>query len=197
MLLQEELTYKNYNLLEKIKRSSVADEVSVEMSHGNKGKKKVFSEEHKLNISLAAKNKPPVTKEFRLKMSRINKGRKLIFTEEHRKHISESHKAIATDEFKQKMSIIAFKRYYPDWNGDTSQKSNVLRKRGKYKSWRNKVLTRDNYLCVRCGSSEDKLNAHHIKAFIKYPELRFDVDNGISLCKPCHKKEHRNGSKQS
>ncbi len=35
------------------------------------------------------------------------------------------------------------------------------------------------------------VGAHHIKSFTKHPLLRFDINNGIAICKECHKKEHR------
>ncbi len=61
----------------------------------------------------------------------------------------------------------------------------------QYKYFRNSVLKRDNYKCIKCGS-ELELNVHHIKAFAKYPKLRFEVSNGVTLCKSCHRKVHRN-----
>ncbi|MDD3906436.1 MAG: HNH endonuclease [Candidatus Omnitrophica bacterium] len=55
----------------------------------------------------------------------------------------------------------------------------------EYRDWRSKVFKRDNYTCQSCGS-KTKLQAHHIKQVILYPELIYDVDNGQTLCKDCH-----------
>ena len=65
----------------------------------------------------------------------------------------------------------------------------------KYQEWRRDVFERDNYVCVLCKQRGGKLNAHHIKPFAKYPEYRFELNNGITLCKSCHIAIHR-GEKQ-
>lgn len=56
----------------------------------------------------------------------------------------------------------------------------------QYKKWRKQVYVRDGYTCKMCGAKK-KLEAHHIKLWAHFPELRFDVNNGITLCKKCHK----------
>jgi predicted restriction endonuclease len=57
----------------------------------------------------------------------------------------------------------------------------------QYKDWRKKVYTRDKYKCrwPNCILKR-KLNAHHIKTWADFPGLRFDVNNGITLCKYHH-----------
>lgn len=70
----------------------------------------------------------------------------------------------------------------------------ILRRRGmnnyEYKSWRTAVFRNDNFTCQSCGVKSGMIEAHHIKPWADYPELRFDVSNGITLCRACHYRVH-------
>lgn len=71
-----------------------------------------------------------------------------------------------------------------NWKGGISL-LNDHRDSAEYKKWRMEVYTRDNFKCRKCGS-KIKLNAHHIKPWKDYPEERYNIDNGITLCEKCH-----------
>lgn len=60
----------------------------------------------------------------------------------------------------------------------------------KYRDWRDQVFERDQYTCQYCHQQGGHLNAHHVWAWMNYPALRFDVTNGITLCRTCHRKVH-------
>jgi 5-methylcytosine-specific restriction endonuclease McrA len=78
------------------------------------------------------------------------------------------------------------------WQGGKTLISKLDRIRREAKHWRIGVFERDDYICQLCGYSKGHiLNAHHIKPWAKYPELRFDLDNGITLCRDCHIKIHK------
>lgn len=67
-----------------------------------------------------------------------------------------------------------------------------IRKSFEYKLWREAVFERDKYTCIWCGIKNGNgktiiLHADHIKPFALFPELRFAIDNGRTLCKECHK----------
>lgn len=69
----------------------------------------------------------------------------------------------------------------------------------KLNEWIKEVKERDNYTCQRCRKVKRKgnrnLHAHHIKPRDEYPELIYDVDNGKTLCRSCHKTIHMIGKK--
>jgi hypothetical protein len=54
--------------------------------------------------------------------------------------------------------------------------------------WRRAIFERDQYTCQDCGKKGGYLEADHIKPFAKFPELRFELSNGRTLCRPCHMK---------
>lgn len=69
-----------------------------------------------------------------------------------------------------------------------------IRHSNEYKKWRKHVFIRDNYTCRKCEARSMKGNtiyiqAHHLKPFALFPEQRFILDNGITLCKKCHDME--------
>ena len=68
------------------------------------------------------------------------------------------------------------------------QENKRIRMSLEYKDWRIKVFRRDDYTCQECGSRGVSLHADHIKPFAYYPELRLVIENGRTLCIPCHKK---------
>ena len=81
-----------------------------------------------------------------------------------------------------------------NWKGGTSRtQDKLIRHSLEYKLWREAVFKRDNYTCVWCGERSRTgkaviIQADHIKPFSLYPELRFALDNGRTLCRECHSK---------
>ena len=79
------------------------------------------------------------------------------------------------------------------WCGGDSDKE---RRNAQYKQWRIKVFERDNFTCQHCGykngngTKRKDLNAHHIVKWIDSFELRYEIDNGKTLCVACHINEH-------
>ena len=62
----------------------------------------------------------------------------------------------------------------------------LLKGSSDYRNWRKSVFERDNFICQFCGQRGGILNADHIQSFTYFPELRFSIDNGRTLCRKCH-----------
>lgn len=58
-----------------------------------------------------------------------------------------------------------------------------------YFAWRTRVLKRDGFTCVKCGSNEN-LQVHHLWGYKENPELAIVDNNGVTLCKDCHEQYH-------
>lgn len=111
-------------------------------------------------------------------ISKARKGWK--YSEETIKKISDNKKG------KPNLHFIGEKN--PNWNGGVTKLNHKIRTSLEYKIWRRSVFERDNFTCVNCGQHGGYLNADHIKPYSKFPELRFDLNNGRTLCVSCHKK---------
>jgi hypothetical protein len=77
------------------------------------------------------------------------------------------------------------------WKGGVSNRNELERKNCKTRLWRESVFKRDNWTCQKYKVIGNELHPHHIQNFSQFPELRFDVDNGITLSKRAHLEFHK------
>jgi len=73
-----------------------------------------------------------------------------------------------------------------NWKGGITSEEKLIRDSNEYKEWRINVFKRDNYACLNCGDKGGKLQAHHLENFSSNLDLRFDINNGVTLCFKCH-----------
>ena len=196
------------------KRGEFSEEHKRKLSEVHKGKKKPWVGETnkrlKKWLNLVAFNKKPFSKERRLKMSEnsmgeknpswkgglpkcINCGGLLAAYSSIRcnqcngkkrigKKLSESHRL----KLSGKNSNF--------WKGGKMAEYPELeriRKSNEYNLWHKANLERDYFTCQKCKKLRGELRVHHINNFLDYPELRFAIDNGITLCKNCHLDFHK------
>ena len=65
-----------------------------------------------------------------------------------------------------------------------------IRSNKAMKTFKKTVKSRDGK-CICCGSTDKKLEAHHLFRVSEYSDLAFEVANGVSLCHACHEKYHK------
>lgn len=77
------------------------------------------------------------------------------------------------------------------WKGGITPINRAIRASFEYRLWRKSCFERDNFTCQKYGISGGKLVVHHINNFADFSELRFAIDNGITLSKKAHKEFHK------
>jgi len=121
-------------------------------------------------------------------------------TEEHKKAISNAKKGKPIKHFIFNAGVIRAKiskaqkgipRPYQrganhgNWEGGITPINAAIRNSFEMKQWRIAVFKRDDYTCQVCRVRGGKLVADHVKPFCNYPDLRFDINNGRTICKEC------------
>ena len=155
-----------------------------------------MSESHKGKI---------LSEECKRKIGEGNKGK--ILSKELRKRISEWNKGkIRSKEQKEKLSKAFKGKGNPNWKGGLTPLNENIKHCFEYRQWRSDVFTRDNFTCQECGDNKGgNLEAHHKKSFssiLQYYEITtleealeceelFNINNGITLCRKCHKELHK------
>lgn len=146
---------------------------------------------------------------FYLKKSKIYCSWKCYLNDENK---TTSKGRVVSEETLRKMSlsklgkpITRSKKYegYIPWNyvdGNSHNKYQKLRDCFEYKSWREKIFIRDGYTCQVCKIGNQYIEGHHIITVKECllnnkKEKIYDVTNGITLCKSCHKNIHSNRKK--
>lgn len=83
------------------------------------------------------------------------------------------------------------------WQGGKTEEAKRIRASMDFRLWREAVFKRDDYTCQICRQRGGRLHPDHIKRFSMFPELRFDVDNGRTLCEDCHKQTPTYGRRKA
>ena len=150
----------------------------------------VLSEEEKKHLSLYWKGKKK-SKEHRENISKSKRGNKNPnFGKSPSKETLEKRSAslkgkVAWNKGKKCPNLVT------NWKGGVSSENEIMRHSLENRLWRENVFTRDNWTCQKCKKRGRKLNSHHINNFAEHPELRFIINNGISLCEDCHAAFHK------
>lgn len=139
------------------------------------------------------------TAEARQKISDSNKQRAangnhpllgFKFSKESKLKMRESHLGkIVSEETKKKLSEAKSGEKHWNWKEDRSKLSKNEKKHlcGHYKQWMLEVKNRDNWKCqLENSECHGKLEAHHILNWLDYPQLRYHLNNGITLCHVHH-----------
>ena len=121
-----------------------------------------------------------VSKETRRKIGLATLGRKVALKT--KKKMSQIAKQ---KDFRKRLPIM-YGDNHPNWKGGITPIYTKIKNTIEYKEWRRTVFIKDNYTCQICGERGGILQADHKKSQSIFPELRCHINNGRTLCVPCH-----------
>jgi hypothetical protein len=176
-------------------------------------KGKIFTEEHKVKLSLAKKLNPVrywsgkmFSDEYKKKLSttRINgdySGENSPRWKGGISHIcpkckgdkpNYSAKMCFSCWLKEESRIESLRGERPNTRGDKNHNwkgglsgEDYLERRRFGKMMQKLVFKRDNYKCQICGNGGN-LQVDHVKKWSEHPDIRFDINNCRTLCAECH-----------
>lgn len=134
------------------------------------------------------KNGNKIGPRFKKGYTPANKGKKVIFSKKHKENLSKAlmgHKPTCIHKGKESHL----------WKGGITPLNKIIRMSASSINWRKMVFERDNYTCQKCKKIGGNLQADHIKPFALFPELRFEISNGRTLCIDCHRRTNTYGGK--
>lgn len=143
-------------------------------------------------MKLRGKKRPVFSKLWRDNMAKAKIGNKYrlgkFHTKETREKISLTNKKRG---IQPKVRYMAKGAIHHRWKGGITPENLRIRNSAKYQAWRDAVFVRDGFTCQKYGTRGGNLVAHHILNFAQWPELRFAIDNGITLSDKAHREFHK------
>jgi len=89
------------------------------------------------------------------------------------------------------------KKYRQSKHGKEVRKKYLEQNPGKYRyedpeyiEWSWQVKNKSNFTCQVCDKLGGALNSHHLNGWKNFPNERYNIENGVCLCKECHKRYH-------
>ena len=142
-----------------------------------------------------------------------NRGKTgIVFSRKHIENLSQSLKGRKLSEtHKRKMSESMKSNKNPNWKEGITSLNIQIRNCFRYRQWVSDIFTRDNFTCVFCKARSGNGKAvylvadHYPKKFseiIKEYNIKtleealsceelWNINNGRTLCRKCHKKRHK------
>ena len=175
----------------------------------NRNKKGQFIKSHKLGMTgkkhslKTRKRMEEVENSGQFQKGQIGYWKDKQFSEKHIEHLSEVRKGQTpwntgkhwSKKTRKQIGKTLKGRYIgsksPSWKGGITPENVKIRTNIEMKLWRESVFARDNWTCQKCLERGIYLQAHHIRNFADFLELRTLIENGQTLCKECHNLFHK------